>query len=392
MSFLEKMDDVFKKKWKFEHETPIQSQMIPELLNGKDVVAESPTGTGKTLAYVLPMLQKVDGGKMQTQALIMAPSQELAMQIVNVIREWVEGTSISVTQLIGGANMQRQIERLKKKPTIVVGTPGRLVELVKARRLKMNDIRYIVLDEGDQLLSREYRVIVKDLIDAANTDRQVAVVSATITDEIEIVAKNLMNDPVRLKVSPEDMPLSGKVVHSFVKTDARDKTDLLRGLSHLPDIRALAFMNNVDQLRMKELKLQYNEAPIAVLYSSMKKFERQETLDRFRKGEIHILIATDLAARGLDIQGLTHVIHVDVPHTIEQYLHRSGRTGRAGEDGEVLTLLSYPEERTYRKLAKDFKPVQKVWYKGKLAEGNSKTVSGQKPATKKTTSKKPNKK
>ncbi|WP_082713596.1 DEAD/DEAH box helicase, partial [Sporosarcina koreensis] len=382
MSFLEKMDDSIQKKWKFERETPIQSQMIPELLNGRDVVAESPTGTGKTLAYVLPILQQVDGKKMQTQALIMAPSQELSMQIVNVIREWVEGTDITVTQLIGGANMQRQIERLKKKPTIVVGTPGRLVELVKAKRLKMHDIRYIVLDEGDQLLSRDYRVIVKDLIEAANPDRQVAVVSATITDEIELVAKKLMNDPIRLHVSVEDMPLSGKVIHSFVKTEARDKTDLLRGISHLPSIRALAFMNNVDQLRMKEMKLQYNEAPIAVLYSSMTKFERQETLEKFRKGDIRILIATDLAARGLDIQGLTHVIHVDVPHTIEQYLHRSGRTGRAGEDGEVLTLLSYPEERTYRKLSKGFKPVQKVWYKGKLTEGNSKTVSGPKDVKK----------
>ncbi|MCG7345733.1 DEAD/DEAH box helicase [Sporosarcina sp. ACRSL] len=378
MSFLEKMDDSIRSKWKFERETPIQNQMIPELLNGRDVVAESPTGTGKTLAYVLPILQQVDGKKMQTQALIMAPSQELSIQIVNVIREWVEGTDITVTQLIGGANMQRQIERLKKKPTIVVGTPGRLVELVKAKRLKMHDIRYIVLDEGDQLLSRDYRVIVKNLIEAANPERQVAVVSATITDEIEIVAKKLMNDPIRLKVSVEDMQLTGKVVHSFVKTEARNKTDLLRGLSHLPSIRALAFMNNVDQLRMKELKLQYNEAPIAVLYSSMTKFERQDTLEKFRKGAIRILIATDLAARGLDIQGLTHVIHVDVPHTIEQYLHRSGRTGRAGEDGEVLTLLSYPEERTYRKLTKGFKPVQKVWYKGQLTEGNSKTTGSQK--------------
>ena len=377
MSFLDQMDDHIKSKWKFEKETPIQVQMIPELLDGKDVVAESPTGTGKTLAYVLPLLQQVDGKKMQTQALIMAPSQELSMQIVNVIRDWVEGTDVTVTQVIGGANMQRQIERLKKKPTIVVGTPGRIVELVKVKKLKMHDIRYIVLDEGDQLLSRDYRVIVKDLIEASSPERQVAVVSATITDEIELVAKKLLNDPVRLQVSIEDMPLSGKVVHSFVKTEARDKTDLLRGLSHLPSIRALAFMNNVDQLRMKELKLQYNEAPIAVLYASLSKFERQETLEKFRKGEIRILIATDLAARGLDIQGLTHVIHVDVPQTIEQYLHRSGRTGRAGEDGEVLTLLSYPEERTYKKLAKGFKPVQKVWFKGILTEGNSKTVGNQ---------------
>ncbi|MFC5591934.1 DEAD/DEAH box helicase [Sporosarcina soli] len=374
MSFVEKMDDVFKNKWKFEQEMPIQSKMIPEMLAGKDIVAESPTGSGKTLAYVLPILQLVDGDKMQTQALIMTPSQELSMQIVNVIREWVEGTSITVTQLIGGANMQRQIERLKKKPTIVVGTPGRLAELVKSKKLKMHDIRQVVLDEGDQLLSREHRVIVKNLIEAANPDRQVTVVSATITDEIEIVAKRLMIDPIRIQVTQDELPKSGKVIHSYVKTEVRDKTDLLRGLSHLEGIRALAFINNVDQLRMKEMKLQYNEAPVAVLYSDMKKFERQQTLEAFRKGESRILIATDLAARGLDIEGLTHVIHVDVPHTIEQYLHRSGRTGRAGNDGEVLTLLSYAEERDYRKLTKGMKPIQKMWYKGKLMEGNSKTV------------------
>lgn len=374
MSFLEKMDEEFKKKWKFEQEMPIQTKMIPEMLAGKDIVAESPTGSGKTLAYVLPLLQLVDGEKKQTQVLIMTPSQELSMQIVNVIREWVEGTSITVTQLIGGANMQRQIERLKKKPTIVVGTPGRLAELVKSKKLKMYDIRQIILDEGDQLLAREHRVIVKNLIEAANPDRQVTVVSATITEEIEIVANKFMIDPIRIQVTAEEMPKSGKVIHSFVKTEVRDKTDLLRGLSHLKGIRALAFINNVDQLRMKEMKLQYNEAPITVLHSDMTKFERQQTLDNFRKGATRVLIATDLAARGLDIEGLTHVIHVDVPHTIEQYLHRSGRTGRAGNDGEVLTLLSYPEERDYRKLTKGIKTVQKIWYKGQLMEGNSKTI------------------
>ena len=157
MSFLEQMDDVFKAKWKFEHEMPIQTKMIPEMLAGNDIVAQSPTGSGKTLAYVLPLLQLVDGNKKQTQALIVTPSQELSMQIVNVIREWVEGSDITVTQLIGGANMQRQIEKLKKKPTIVVGTPGRLAELVKEKRLKMYDIRHIILDEGDQLLAREHR-------------------------------------------------------------------------------------------------------------------------------------------------------------------------------------------------------------------------------------------
>ncbi|PIC95087.1 RNA helicase [Sporosarcina sp. P26b] len=380
MNFLDELNESLRTKWNFKQPMPIQSQMIPEMLSGKDIVAESPTGTGKTLAYALPVIQMVDGDLPKTQALIITPSQELSMQIVNVIRDLVEGTSVTVTQLIGGANMQRQVEKLKKKPTIVVGTPGRLNELVRERKLKMYDIQYLVIDEGDQLLSREYRVLVKSLIEAANPERQLAVVSATITDEIELVAKQLMKDPIRLQVNADEIPNSGQVVHSYVKVDERKKTDVLRGISALSGVRALTFMNNVDQLRMKELKLLYNDAPIAVLYSDMKKLDRQKTLEDFRKGTIRILIATDLAARGLDIEGLTHVIHVDVPHTVEQYLHRSGRTGRAGADGEVLTLLSYPEERDYRKVSKGIKTVQKVWYNGKLIEGNSKTLDEMKKA------------
>ena len=368
MSFVEKMDDVFKEKWKFANEMPIQVKMIPEMINGKDIVAQSPTGTGKTLAYVLPTLHLVDGSKKQTQALIMAPSQELAVQITDVIREWVAGTDITVAPLIGGANIKRQLERLKKKPTIVVGTPGRVSELIQNKKLKIFDIRHIVLDEGDLLLAREHRVIIKNMIDGANPERQVVVVSATITDEIERVAAHFMKDPLRIHLEAKDMPKSGTVTHSYIKTTVRDKTDILRGLSHVEGMHALAFVNNVDQVRMKEMKLQYNKAPIAVLHSNMRSLDRQEALESFRKGKARILIATDLAARGLDIEGLTHVIHVDAAHTIEQYLHRSGRTGRAGADGEVLSLLSSPEERDYRKLTKGIRSVEKIWRNGKLQD------------------------
>ncbi|AOV06818.1 DEAD/DEAH box helicase [Sporosarcina ureilytica] len=368
MSFVEKMDTVFQEKWKFKNEMPIQTKMVPEALDGKDIVAESPTGTGKTLAYVLPLLHLVDGTKKQTQALIVVPSQELAMQITDIIREWVAGTAITVAPLIGGANVKRQIERLKKKPTIVVGTPGRLMELSQSRKLKLFDIRHIVLDEGDVLLSREHRVKIKNMISGSNPDRQVIVVSATITDEIERVANEFMNEPLHIKLAAKHIPRAGTVTHSFIETSVRDKTDILRGLSHLPNIHALAFVNNVDQVWMKEAKLLYNKAPIVVLHSNMRSAERQQALESFRKGKSSILIATDLAARGLDIEGLTHVIHVDVPHTIEQYLHRSGRTGRAGEDGEVLTLLAPHEEGDYRKLTKGLHSTEKIWRHGKLQE------------------------
>lgn len=381
MSVIQLLNETLQAKWKFEAPMKIQEEMIPAMLGGKDIVAESPTGSGKTLAYVLPILQQVIGSKKQTQALIVAPSQELAMQIVEVIREWTAGTDITVAQLIGGANSARQIEKLKKKPTIVVGTPGRLNELVRAGKLKLKEVQIVVLDECDQLLSREYRVVVKSFIEGAAYGRQVVVVSATLTEEIELVAERLMFEPVRFKVKPEDMLKSGQVVHSFVKVEERDKTDLLRRLAYIEGLHGLAFVNNIDQLLMKETKLSYKNTPIVTLHSDMKKEERKKALDAFRKGEARILIATDIAARGLDIEGLTHVIHVDVPRTIEQYLHRSGRTGRAGADGEVLTLLSYNDEKTYKKWTRELpgKPVQKIWSGGALIEGNSKTIT--KPTT-----------
>lgn len=371
MSFIDKMDEVFQEKWTFEKAMPIQEKMIPKILDGQDLVAESPTGTGKTLAFVLPLLQMIDGNKKQTQALIVVPSQELAMQITDVIREWIKGSTVTVAPLIGGANIKRQIERLKKKPTIVVGTPGRLNELSRSRRLKLFDIRHIVLDEGDILLSREHRVMIKNMISGSNPERQVIVVSATITDEIERVATQFMENPQHIRLERKHLPDLATVTHSFIEATTREKTDLLRGLSHLPNMHALAFVNNIDQVLLKEMKLLHNQAPIAVLHSNMRSDERQNALRSFRQGKTSILLATDLAARGLDIQGLTHVIHVDVPHTIEQYLHRSGRTGRAGEDGEVLAFLTKQEMDDYRKLTRGLNPIEKQYRFGKLEEKNA---------------------
>lgn len=370
MSVIDLLNETLRQKWKFETTTKVQDEMIPAMLEGRDVVAQSPTGSGKTLAYVLPILNKVDGSKKSTQALIVAPSQELAMQIVEVIREWSAGTNITVQQLIGGANMARQIEKLKKKPTIVVGTPGRLHDLVKSKKLKLKEIEIIVLDECDQLLNRDYRVIVKSFIEGASPNRQVVLVSATINDEIRLVACRMMKDPVQIEIKPEEMVNVGKVVHSFVKVGEREKTDALRKLANIEGIRGLAFVNNIDQVWLKEMKLKYRDAKVVSLHANMNKEQRKKSLEDFRNGKARILLATDLAARGLDIQGLTHVIHVDLPLTVEQYLHRSGRTGRAGADGEVLTLLSDKDEKNYRKLVRKAgqEPVQKEIYKGQLME------------------------
>ena len=360
-------------KWKFDQMMPVQQQMIPLMLEGCDIIAESPTGTGKTLAYVLPLLELIQNVEGRTAALIVTPSQELSMQIVNVIRDWSAGTSIKVTQLIGGANVKRQMEALKKKPQIVVGTPGRINELIRDKKFKIHEVSHIVLDEADQLLSRDYRVMVKNFIERAQNDCQVAVVSATITEEIEIVAKRFMKEPARIQVEASEIIQGSTITHSYVKVDERDKLKVVRGLAALPNMYGLAFINNVDQIMIKEMQLSYTNTPIGILYGTMSKKDRTDVLRRFRNGDIKILIATDLAARGLDIEGLTHVIHMNVPHSEEQYIHRSGRTGRAGEDGESLSLISYKEERNYRKLTKSYKPIQKEWQNGKLREKQKET-------------------
>lgn len=380
MDVIEKLNPMWQKKWEkagFEQPLPVQNEMIPEMLAGNDIVAQSPTGSGKTLAYVLPILERINPERQNVQAMIVAPSQELAMQIVNVLRDWTAETEIDVAQLIGGANVQRQIEKLKKKPAIVVGTPGRLNELVKSKKLKLHEIRMIVLDEGDQLLSREHREAMRDLIEKTQHDRQLVLVSATITEEIELVADRLMNHATRIHITPQDLPEFGTVTHSFIKVEERDKTDMLRRLAYLKGMKGLAFINSLDQLLMKENKLNYRDAGVVALHSEMKKEERKQALDAFRTGKVPILLATDVAARGLDVEGVTHVIHVDVPKTHEQYLHRSGRTARAGADGEALTLLSYADERQYKRISKELssKPVQKVWDRGSLTEGSSKTVA-----------------
>ncbi|AQQ52470.1 DEAD/DEAH box helicase [Planococcus lenghuensis] len=380
MNVIDKLAIQWQEKWKkagFEQPLPVQTEMIPEMLAGNDIVAQSPTGSGKTLAYVLPVLERINPERQNVQAMIVAPSQELAMQIVNVVREWTAETGIDVAQLIGGANVQRQIEKLKKKPAIVVGTPGRLNELVKSKKLKLHEIRMIVLDEGDQLLSREHREAMRNLIEKTQHDRQLVLVSATVTEEIELVADRLMNHPTRIHITQEDLPEFGKVTHSFVKIEERDKTDMLRRLAYLKGMKGLAFINNLDQLLMKENKLNYRDAGVVALHSEMKKEERKQALEAFHSGKVPILLATDVAARGLDVEGVTHVIHVDVPQTPEQYLHRSGRTARAGADGEALTLLSYADERQYKRISKELpaRPVQKVWDRGNLIEGSSKTIA-----------------
>lgn len=245
---------------------------------------------------------------------------------------------------------------------------GLIYDVIDGSNGKMHTVLHIVLDEGDQLLESRERKDVASIIRATDDRRQLILVSATVTEAIERVANEWMTDPVRFHVTAEDLPKSGEIVHSFIKAEQRDKLPILRGLANVEGLHALAFMNNVDQVVIKQLQLSDKNVPIGILHGELSKQEREKTLREFRQGKLRILLSTDVAARGLDIDGLTHVIHVDVPREEEQYVHRSGRTGRAGKDGEVLSLLSIREEKDYRRLTKGKKPVHKEWAYGELRE------------------------
>ncbi|XJZ27876.1 DEAD/DEAH box helicase [Bacillota bacterium Lsc_1132] len=354
----------------FQTPTSIQTSAMPVILEGRDLIAESPTGTGKTLAYLLPVLDKIDTDSQSVQAVVLASSQELVMQVYGEFQKWSEGSGIRGASFIGGANVKRQLEKIKKRPQMIFGTPGRLLELIKQKKLKMHDVKTIVLDEADQLLTREHGGTVRDIIQSTLRDRQVVLFSATLKPEIEAAAKEFMKEPEVIRIKKDETIAAGTVEHIYFVGEKRDKMKLLEKIARLEGIKALAFINDIAEISVAAAKLNYKELSAGLLHSELTKIERQGALKAFRDGKINMLIATDVAARGLDIQAVTHVVHLDFPKDITQYVHRSGRTGRMGASGMVISLVTEREERELKRLANELKiPVHKrIFYKGQITD------------------------
>lgn len=332
--------------------TEIQSAAIPPLLEGKDAILQAQTGTGKTLAYLLPTLSRLDPERSELQAIVVAPTHELSMQIVQVLRDLTEGSPLFAQQLIGGANIRHQIERLKKRPPIVVGTPGRLAELITSGKLKAQTAKVVVIDEVDQLLDTTFRNDVIRVLKAVPRERQTIFASATIPSEVQDVAQRWMREPLHLRAEgPLKLPTG--LTHGFVVVEERDKLDALRRLVHAYQPKAaLAFVN--DARRMDELlsKLEFKGIRVAALQGGANKLDRAAVLRDFRDGKIQVLLATEVAARGLDITGLTHVFNLDLPTDGDHYLHRAGRTGRGGQAGTVVSIVTERERFVIDKFAK----------------------------------------
>ncbi|MBU5262364.1 DEAD/DEAH box helicase [Bacillus atrophaeus] len=369
--FLHNAKTFIKENWEtsgFTKPTAVQEQTAELIMEGKDVIAESPTGTGKTLAYALPVLERIQPEQKHAQAVILAPSRELVMQIFQVIQDWKSGSELRAASIIGGANVKKQVEKLKKHPHIIVGTPGRVSELIKMKKLKMHEVRTIVLDEADQLILPEHRETMKQIIKTTLKDRQLLCFSATLKQETEQVLREMTQEPEVLKVERSQHD-AGKVKHQYLVCDQRDKVKLLQKLSRLQGMQALVFVRDIGNLSVYAEKLAYHHVDLGILHSEAKKMERAKILAAFENGEFPLLLATDIAARGLDIENLPYVIHADIPDE-DGYIHRSGRTGRAGKEGTVISLVTPMEESKLKKMAKRLGLTlqQVVYAKGQLAE------------------------
>ncbi|MCJ8009005.1 DEAD/DEAH box helicase [Lederbergia wuyishanensis] len=378
MNILSNMKPSLQKVWEksnFNKPTSIQEQAIPAILEGKDLIAESPTGTGKTIAYLLPILEKISQEHSGLQAVILAPSRELVMQIYQEVQKWTEGSSIKTTSLVGGANIKRQLDKLKERPQLIVGTPGRILELIKLKKLKMHEVKTIVLDEGDQLLNKEHLDSVRTIVKSTMNDRQLLLFSATQLDEPDQVVAMIGRNPEFIKVERTESQTS-KVNHFYLLSEPRERAKLLQKIAAMKDVKALVFVRDVGSMSVLAEKLEYEKVSLAILHSELGKNQREKAIKAIRNGEVTLLLATDVAARGLDIEGLTHVIHYDFPTDIDQYVHRSGRTGRMGAAGTVVSFVTPRDERELKKYGKILKLsiLPRRIFKGQFVELNNKGV------------------
>ena len=321
---------------------PVQTHAIPEIIAGHDVIVHSATGTGKTLAYLLPLLQKLDSSSKELQFLIIVPTQELAMQIVREI-DWLIGRD-AVAALIGGAAVTRQIEKLRTHPPFVVGTPGRLNELVNTRKLKLHQVKSVVIDEVDQVFSLGAKGEVEALLRHMPRERQLIFVTATLTSLVNESAERWMQEPLTIKGQSLSEATEG-VEHHYIVCQHRDKIDMVRRLIRTVNpTSALIFVNDTEVIGALQAKLTYANLEVESLYGEAGKQDRAAVMQRFSSGRLQLLIATDIAARGIDVESISHVINFDPPADAEKYVHRSGRTGRMGRSGMIITLVTANEK------------------------------------------------
>ena len=341
-------------KQQISEPTPIQIAAIPPLTAGKDAYLRAETGTGKTLAYLLPLFTRIDPAHVATQVVIVAPTHELAIQIHRQSCELALNAALAIRSvlLIGGTATDRQIDKLKTRPHVVVGSPGRIVELIERGKLKTPHIRAVVIDEADRLLNDESLNWIQKLIGAVPPTRQLVFASATIEQQTRRVLETLAPGVLMLRAST--VAVNENIDHLYLVCEGRDKPDMLRKMLHAFDVpRSIVFVHRNDVAEEVASKLTHHKLAVADLNAALSKQDRKQAMDGIRSGTIRIMIASDLAARGLNIPGVTHVFNLEVPTMSKAYLHRVGRTARAGAKGIAVSLVTETEARLIQRYEQD---------------------------------------
>ncbi len=352
--------------------TEVQSRVIPLILQNKDLIVQSETGTGKTLAYLLPLFQKIDVSKKDMQVIILTPTHELAIQILRQIELLAENSDFKVkgTSIIGNVNIARQIDKLKEKPHIIVGSPGRILELIKKRKITAHTVKTIVLDEADRLLDESNSENVMAVIKSTLRDRQLMTFSATMSQKSVARAKEIMKEPEVIR-SESKTAVPTSIEHLYFVGEQREKINVLRRLVRIINPKkALVFVNGSYEIDVFTTKIKYHGLKAEAIHGTNKKLDRKRVMEEFRTGKIQLLIASDIAARGLDVEGVTHVFNLSLPEDPMDYLHRVGRTGRAGNAGVAVSIVTEREIPLLKKYENSLKIsiLQKDTYKDSIVD------------------------
>ncbi len=326
--------------------TPVQELAIPVILTGRDVLVQAQTGTGKTLAFLLPMLQNIKISSPAVQGLIITPTRELALQITKVAEKIGKVNGVRVLTIYGGQDIDRQLKKLNAAPHIVIGTPGRILDHLRRKTLTINHVNKLVLDEADQLLHMGFLDEVEELIVNTAPERQTMFFSATIPAKIKALSVNYMKKPKDLKVMSNSVTLD-EINQIIVETKEEFKLDKLCGLiNQYQPYLAMIFCHTKQRVSNLVAELAQRGYLVDELHGDLSQAKRNQVMRKFSTAKLQILVATDIAARGLDVEGVTHVFNYDIPHDVESYIHRIGRTGRAGQTGVAVTFVN-PRQHDY---------------------------------------------
>ena len=322
---------------------PIQAQAIMPLLEGKDVIGQAQTGTGKTAAFGLPMVERLDSQAKRVQGLILVPTRELAMQVSQNMIQFAKYKKLRVLPVYGGASIERQIRELQNGAQIVVGTPGRIIDLIERRVLNLSYVKFLVLDEADRMLDMGFIEDITYILSKAPSTRQTSLFSATIDKTVMNVCNRYMKNPVKILVSKDEIGVT-QMKQYYTVVNQGGKFDTLCTILHENHVdRAIVFCRTRHETSKIADKLSQKGYNTQALHAGYTQPQRERSINAFRQGKLNLLIATDVAARGLDIEGITHIINYDVPPDPLVYFHRVGRTARKGGDGTAITLVSYGE-------------------------------------------------